>query len=118
MKKLLISLLAATALLGVTACENVKGPGGNQMVTGSKTYYYALVYSKITENRYYHIQGWAEYGPDGGTYFESAGQVGYAPYVGIELQLVNGDVIYRYEPGLAYELSKEYNVKYGKAIGD
>ena len=119
MKKALISILAIASLLGVTACnENHKYIGGNQMVVGSRTYYYALVYSNITEDRYYHIQGWAEYVPDGGAQISGGGQIGYAPYVGIELQLVNGDVIYRYEPGLSYELSKEYNAKYGKAIGD
>lgn len=111
MKKL---LLLAVALLGLTACENVKGPGGNEMLTGSKSYYYALVYSKITETRYYHISGWAEYGPDG-AYMGEGGVL--ANYVGIELQLVNGDVIYRYEPELSYEMSKNLNVKYQDLYG-
>ncbi len=109
MKKLILAGLLATSLIGMTACENVKGPAGNQMVTGSKTYYYALVYSKITENRYYHIKGWAEYGPEGGSFNNS--------YVGIELQLQNGDVVYRYEPELSYELSKQKNEAYATTYG-
>ena len=83
------------------------------MLTGSKTYYYALVYSKVTETRYYHINGWAEYGPEGVTISE--GQLGN--YVGIELQLANGDVIYRYEPELSYEMSKQLNAKYAELYG-
>lgn len=114
MKKLLLAGLLSLGVLGMTACENVKSAGGNQMVTGSKTYYYALVYSQITETKYYHIQGWAEYGPDG-AYMGEGGQL--ANYVGIELQLVNGDVIYRYEPELAYELSKQENASYTKLYG-
>lgn len=114
MKKPLLLLLTIVAL---TSCENVKGPGGNQMVTGAKTYYYALVHSEITEPKYYHIKGWAEYGPDG--IYMSGGKFGN--YVGIELQLNNEDVIYRYEPGLSYELTRNKNdayvAKYG-LIGD
>ena len=109
-KKLLLLL----PLILLSSCENVKGPGGNQMLTGSRTYYYALVYSKITETRYYHIQGWAEYGPDG-AYVSESGTLGN--YVGIELQLINGDVVYRYEPELSYELSKQLNNKYLQLYG-
>ena len=114
MKKLILAGLMAISLLGMTACENVKEVGGNKMVTGSKTYYYALVYSKLTETKYYHIKGWAEYGPDG-AYMGEGGQL--ANYVGIELQLQNGDVIYRYEPELSYELSKAVNNKYVTLYG-
>lgn len=114
MKKLLLASLLALGVLGMTACENVKGPGGNQMVTGSKTYYYALVYSQVTETRYYHIQGWAEYGPEGVSIGETGG---YGNYVGLELQLQNGDVIYRYEQGLSYELSKNKNNTYVSIYG-
>ena len=111
-KKLFVVALAVASLClmaCLTACENVKGAGGNQMLTGSKTYYYALVYSQITETRYYHIQGWAEYGPEGGTVNSN--------YVGLELQLKNGDVVYRYEPNLAYELSKSENETYVATYG-
>jgi len=111
MKKLLLALLP---LMLLTSCENVKGPGGNQMVTGSKTYYYALVYSQITDTKYYHIRGWAEYGPDG-VYVSQGGKM--ANYVGIELQLMNGDVIYRYEPELSYEMSKNLNAQYVQLYG-
>ena len=114
MKKLFLSVLLMASVLGMSACENVKGAGGNQMLTGSKTYYYALVYSKITETKYYHIQGWAEYGPDG-AYMGEGGKL--ANYIGIELQLVNGDVIYRYEPELAYEMSKKINETYVATYG-
>lgn len=114
MKKLILSLLLTASVLGMSACESMKGPGGNQMVTGSKTYYYALVYSKITETRYYHIQGWAEYGPDG-AYMGEGGKL--ANYVGIELQLMNGDVIYRYESELSYEMSKQLNSTYATTYG-
>ena len=114
MKKLFLSILLAMSVLGASACENVKTVGGNQMAVGSKTYYYALVYSKITETRYYHIQGWAEYGPDG-AYMGDGGKL--ANYVGIELQLMNGDVVYRYEPELAYEMSKQINGAYADAYG-
>ena len=113
-KKFIAGFLLAIGLTGMTACENVKGAGGNQMVTGSKTYFYALVYSKITETRYYHIKGWAEYGPDG-AYTSEGGQL--ANYVGLELQLQNDDVIYRYEPELSYELSKVKNEDYVKLYG-
>ena len=108
-KKLVLAGLLATSLIGMTACENVKRVGGNEMLTGSRTYYYALVYSQITENRYYHIRGWAEYGPEGGSYNDS--------YVGIELQLQNGDVVYRYEKNLSYELSKQINETYAATYG-
>lgn len=111
MKKLLLALLP---LMLLTSCENVKQPGGNQMVTGSKTYYYALVYSQITDTKYYHIKGWAEYGPDG-VYVSESGKM--ANYIGIELQLMNGDVIYRYEPELAYEMSKNLNAQYAQLYG-
>ena len=108
MKNKLIFLLLPLTLL--TACENVKYAGGNQMVEGSRTYNYAYVKSQITGDKYYHISGWKEYGPEGGTEVS-------LPYVGIELQLaVSKDVIYYYEPGLMYVLSKEYNANYGKAI--
>lgn len=109
MKRIKLLVLAALGALCLTSCENLKGPGGNEMVTGSKTYYYALVHSKVTETRYYHIKGWAEYGPEGGSYKES--------YVGIELQLQNGDVIYRYEPNLCYELTKNRNENYVLTYG-
>ena len=80
------------------------------MVTGSKSYYYAYVRSQITGDKYYHISGWAEYGPEGGTEVS-------LPYVGLELQLaVSGDVIYYYEPGLMYVMSKQYNSTFGIAI--
>jgi len=114
MKKLVLVSLLTASLIGMTACENVKRAGGNEMLTGSRTYYYALVYSKITETRYYHVKGWAEYGPDG-AYMGEGGKL--ANYVGIELQLVNGDVIYRYEPELSYELSKFENGSYVTAYG-
>ena len=114
MKKFITGLLLAVGLMSITSCENVKSIGGNQMVTGSKTYYYALVYSQITETKYYHIKGWAEYGPDG-AYMSDGGKL--ANYVGIELQLQNGDVIYRYEPELSYELSKQKNETYATTYG-
>lgn len=113
MKHLKKPILLAAALLALASCEGVKAPGGNQMVAGSRAYYYALVFSQITETRYYHIQGWAEYGPEGGAKSYDA----YAPYVGLELQLANFDVVYRYEPGLAYELSKSLNAKYAQTYG-
>ena len=106
-------LLLGLALLSLTGCENVKGPGGNKMVTGSQTYYYAYVKSQVVGNKYYHISGWAEYGPEGGS---SEGGL-YAAYVGLELQLYTSkDVIYYYEPGLMYVLSKSYNSNFGVAI--
>lgn len=108
MKKL---LLVALTLLSLTACttENLKGVGGNQMLEGSRTYNYAYVRSNVTGNKYYHISGWKEYGPEGGS-FDTA-------YVGLELQLaVSKDVVYYYEPNLSYVLTKNYNSDYGKAI--
>lgn len=114
MKRLIAFGLSCVALIALSGCENMKYAGGNQMVEGSRTYYYALVYSQFTETKYYHIKGWAEYDPEGGGKVNGV----YASYVGLELQLNNGDVIYRYEIGLSYELSKQYNPKYGVAIGD
>ena len=109
MKKLIITILAALSVMGMTACEDLKQPGGNQMLEGSRTYNYALVHSQITGDKYYHISGWKEYGPEGGN-------VDYT-YVGIELQLaVSKDVVYYYEPNLSYILSKNYNADFGKAI--
>lgn len=118
MKKIKLAFMAAALLCSsaLTACnENHKYVGGNQMVVGSRTYYYALVFSRITETRYYHIQGWAEYGPDGLYTGSSYDEIGN--YVGIELQLMNGDVVYRYEPGLSYELSKNINRSYVQEYG-
>ena len=109
MKKI---LLIAGLLLTLSACENAKG-FGNNMLTGSMTYYYVLVYSQITENKYYHIKGWKEYGPEGLTIDEY--KIGN--YVGLELQLNNGDVIYRYEQGLSYEMSKNENPEYTALYG-
>jgi len=111
MKKFLTFIVVLFSLITLSACttENAKYAGGNQMMTGSRTYYYALVYSQITETKYYHIQGWAEYGPEGGTIKSN--------YIGIELQLANGDVIYRYEPELAYELTKNINQTYVNLYG-
>lgn len=101
-------LLLPILLLGVTACENVKIVG-NKMETGTFTYYYAYVNSQITGPKYYHINGWAEYGPDGGTYNSC--------YIGLELHLaVSKDVIYYYEQNLNYILSKQYNPEFGIAI--
>lgn len=114
MKKLLLGLTMTLGLLGMASCENVKGIGGNQMITGSKAYYYALVYSKITDTKYYHIKGWAEYGPEG-VEVDSGGALGN--WVGLELQLENNDVIYRYEQGLSYELSKNINQDYVTLYG-
>ena len=113
MKKSLLLATLVVSIMGTTSCENYKLIG-NKMSTGSMTYYYALVYSKITETRYYHIQGWAEYGPDGVNISDDR-KLGN--YVGIELQLVNGDVIYRYEPELSYELSKQLNNTYATTYG-
>lgn len=112
--KLIVMAAAIACATALGSCENVKTVGGNQMAVGSKTYYYALVYSKITETKYYHIQGWREYGPDG-AYMGSGGELGN--YVGIELQLMNGDVVYRYEPELAYEFAKNINPEYVKTYG-
>lgn len=109
MKKLLL-ILASIAFLAACDTENFKYAGGNQMTEGSRTYNYALVKSQVTGEKYYHISGWKEYGPEGGTaYMES--------YVGLELQLYTSkDVVYYYEPGLMYMLSKNYNAKYGTVI--
>lgn len=115
MKKRFILGALALAMVGLSSCEGWKEPGGNKMVTGSKSYYYAYVVSQITGPSYYHIQGWAEYGPDG-AYMGDGGKLGN--YVGLELQLVNQDVLYYYEPGLYYLLSKNYNPKLGPALGD
>ncbi len=107
MKKLKL-LLIPVLLACLSACENFKVVG-NKMETGTFTYYYAYVHSNITGNKYYHINGWAEYGPEGG-------DLG-APYVGLELHLaVSKDVIYYYEPNLSYVLSKLYNPDFGIAI--
>ena len=112
MKKILLLTLS---LLSLTACENMKVAGGNQMLEGSRTFNYAYVKSSITGDKYYHISGWKEYGPEGGVSSEYGS---IAPYVGLEIQLaVSGDVVYYYEPGLMYVLSKEYNVNWGKALG-
>ena len=113
LKKLFLGCALAAGLLCMASCENVKGIGGNRMVTGSQAYYYALVYSKITDTKYYHIKGWAEYGPEG--LDMSAGELGN--WVGLELQLENDDVVYRYEQGLSYELSKKVNAEYVAAYG-
>ena len=79
------------------------------METGSFTYYYAYVKSQITGDKYYHIRGWAEYGPEGGD-INSA-------YVGLELHLYTSkDVVYYYEQNLMYLLSKQYNPDFGIAI--
>lgn len=105
MRKLLLLVLLA---LGLSSCENFKVVG-NRMETGSFTYYYAYVKSQVTGDAYYHINGWAEYGPDGGSYNNS--------YVGLELHLYTSkDVIYYYEPNLMYVLSKNYNPEFGVAI--
>ena len=101
-------LLLGLLVLGLSACENVKMIG-NKMATGAYTYYYAYVKSQITGDAYYHIKGWAEYGPEGGDM--------YSAYVGLELHLyASDDVIYYYEPNLMYILSKQYNPSYGEAI--
>lgn len=108
MKKFIVALMAFFSLCGLTACENFKVVG-NRMETGTFTYYYALVHSQITGDKYYHISGWAEYGPQGGTYTDA--------YVGLELHLaVSKDVVYYYEPNLSYVLSKNYNADFGVAI--
>ena len=107
MKKI---LLLGLALISLTGCqtENVKYAGGNQMVTGSRTFNYAFVRSNFLGDRYYHISGWREYGPEGN---------GLTSYVGLELQLaVSKEIIYYYEPGLMYVMMKEYNSSYGKVI--
>lgn len=106
MKKIKLLLLTLPVLL--TGCENIKMVG-NKMETGSYTYYYAYVCSKLG-NQYYHISGWKEYGPE-----PSQSAVNY--YVGLELHLaISKDVIYYYEPNLSYILMKNYNPNYGVAI--
>lgn len=110
MKKRLFLGIAALSLAMVmlSGCENYK-PIGNKMQTGSYTYYYAYVRSSVTGTAYYHINGWAEYGPEGGDMNKS--------YVGLELHLFTSkDVIYYYEPNLCYILSKQYNPAFGTAI--
>ena len=83
------------------------------MVTGTKTFNYALVHSQITGDKYYHIKGWKEYGPEGIT-FEGGT---FGQYVGLELQLaVSQNVVYYYEPGLMYFLSQNYDATWGRAI--
>ena len=115
MKKL--AMLCILPLLLLTSCdENFKTANGNKMINGARTYNYAYVKSQITGDKYYHISGWAEYGPEGGTY-TNEGTALLAPYVGLELQLaVSKDVIYYYEPGLMYVLSQQYNSAFGTAI--
>ena len=46
---------------------------------------------------------------------DSGGTLGN--WVGLELQLENDDVIYRYEQGLSYELSKNINQNYVTLYG-
>ena len=105
MKKI---LFAPLLLLSLCACENYKIVG-NKMETGSFTYYYAYVKSQVTGDKYYHINGWAEYGPEGGDVNKQ--------YVGLELHLyASKDVVYYYEPNLMYLLSKQYNPDFGIAI--
>lgn len=112
LKKILLFTTLPFALTVLSGCENAKGIG-NQMLTGAQTYYYAYVKSQVTGNTYYHISGWKEYGPEGGV----AENATIAPYVGLELQLaVSKDVIYYYEPGLRYVLTKNYNPAFGTAI--
>lgn len=107
MKKI---LLAFIPVLLLTACENMKTAGGNEMITGTRQFNYAYVKSQITGNKYYNISGWKEYEPEGGT--ETI-----MPYVGLELQLAkSGNVIYYYEPGLMYVMSQQYDSSLGKAI--
>ena len=107
-KKLLILPTLALAIAGVSSCENIKSVG-NHMNTGTYTYYYAYVRSQITGDKYYHINGWKEYGPEGGDVNKQ--------YVGLELHLYTSkDVIYYYEPNLSYVLSKQYNPDFGPAI--
>lgn len=105
MKKVLLIGLCA---LSLCACEEYK-VWGNKMETGTFTYYYAYVKSQITGDKYYHINGWAEYGPEGGDVNKQ--------YVGLELHLFESkDVVYYYEPNLMYILSKHYNPDFGTAI--
>ena len=110
-KKILLGAVLAASLC---ACENIK-PIGNKMTTGSYTYYYAYVDSSLLGKKYYHIDGWKEYGPDGVSLGEGGGQLGN--YVGLELHLYTSkDVIYFWEQNLQYILSKEYNPELGVAI--
>ena len=107
MKKFVLGLMAIS-MIALTGCENYKVIG-NKMETGSFTYYYAYVNSQITGPKYYHINGWAEYGPEGGDMNKS--------YIGLELHLFTSkDVVYYYEPNLSYVLSKQYNPDFGTAI--
>lgn len=119
MKKLTLAMLALACVSCMAGCnENYKKVGGNQMITGSRQYNYALVRSQLTGDTYYHISGWAEYGPEGGATMASGGTAAIAPYVGLELQLaVSKDVVYYWEPNLYYVLSKEYNVSWEKLAG-
>lgn len=112
MKKKLIPVIMAAlvtlSMVGLTACENYKVIG-NKMETGTYTYYYCYVNSEITGPKYYHIDGWAEYGPEGGDFNKS--------YIGLELHLAQSkDVIYYYEQGLSYILMKQYHAEFGTAI--
>lgn len=109
MKRTKLLLLAGLATMTLTGCENQKVPGGNQMVQGSRSYYYAYVKSQAVGNKYYHIDGWKEYGPEP--------ESGFNPYIGLELQLfVSRDVVYYWEQGLSYVLMKNYNPIYGEVI--
>ena len=108
MKKLILLLLFPLMALGLSSCEELKRPGGNQMIEGSRQFNYAYVCSQVTGNKYYHISGWKEYEPEG---------TNYSSYTGLELQLATSkDVIYYWEPNLMYILTKNYNSNYGKAI--
>ena len=111
-KTLLVLAILGTTLL--TSCENWKTIG-NHMNKGSYTYYYAYVDSSLLGKKYYHIDGWKEYGPDGVSLGEGGGTLGN--YVGLELHLFTSkDVIYFWEQNLQYVLSKEYNPELGEAI--
>ena len=115
-KKAMLLLAISLPILAIgtlSSCENLKRAGGNEMIEGSRTYNYAYVKSQVTGDRYYHISGWKEYGPEGGV--AENGTV--APYVGLELQLATSkDVVYYYEPNLMYLLTKNYDSSFGKAI--
>lgn len=109
MKNKKLAMLPLIAAFALTGCENAKKPGGNEMYTGARAYYYAFVHSQITGDKYYHIKGWAEYGPEGGDY--------NVAYVGLELQLfTSGNVIYYYEQNLAYILMTQYVSSFGEVI--
>ena len=110
LKKILLLTAVLSFATTLTACdENFKAVNGNEMVEGARTFNYAYVCSNVTGNKYYHISGWKEYGPEGGTHTDT--------YVGLEIQLaVSKDVVYYYEPNLCYVLTKNYNAEYGKAI--